>query len=67
MSELDNQRSKIELGVVYTPLADSLRRITAHYEAADPFTPAGYLRRQEELRLVETVALHRQTQRVGIQ
>ncbi len=51
MSELDNQRSKTELGLAYTPLAEYVRRIVARYDAAPPSAPEGYRRRREELAL----------------
>ncbi|MFN8376909.1 MAG: NAD-dependent epimerase/dehydratase family protein [Anaerolineae bacterium] len=48
MSELDNTRSKEELGMHYTPLPDYLREIVAHYEKNPPPQPAGYRRRRAE-------------------
>lgn len=48
MSELTNERSKAELGMTYTPLADYLARIIGHYEAHPPGQPAGYRRRGSE-------------------
>ncbi|NWF71062.1 MAG: NAD-dependent epimerase/dehydratase family protein [Chloroflexi bacterium] len=48
MSELDNHRSKDELGVRYTPLADYLRKIVDHYTTNPPLQPAGYRRRRSE-------------------
>lgn len=53
MSELDNTRSKRELGVVYTPLRDYLTRIVAYYQDNPPSTPASYRRRRAELLLLE--------------
>jgi len=52
MSELDNTRSKTELGMTYTPLADTVARIVAHYEQHPPVQPASYRRRQAERSLV---------------
>jgi hypothetical protein len=51
MSELDNRRSKDELGVRYTPLPIYLRKLVEHYETRRPPTPEGYRRRSEELAL----------------
>jgi nucleoside-diphosphate-sugar epimerase len=51
MSELDNQRSKAELGLQYTPLRVYLRKLVGHYENDPPPTPAGYQRRSEEIEL----------------
>ncbi len=48
MSELDNTRSKTELGMQYTPLSEYLRKIVAHYEQDPPPQPAGYRRRRAE-------------------
>jgi nucleoside-diphosphate-sugar epimerase len=53
MSELDNTRSKTELGMVYTPVRDYLERIVRHYEQNPPPTPRGYHRRRSELLLLE--------------
>lgn len=53
MSELDNTRSKRELGTVYTPLRDYLARIVAYYNENPPPTPASYRRRRAELLLLE--------------
>ncbi|MCA9984792.1 MAG: NAD-dependent epimerase/dehydratase family protein [Anaerolineales bacterium] len=51
MSILDNQLSKTELGIRYTPLADYLERLVAHYRENPVAEPKGYERRQEELAL----------------
>jgi nucleoside-diphosphate-sugar epimerase len=51
MSALDNQRSKQELGLVYTPLAVYLQNIVAYYQA-HPVPPLGYERRGQEIELV---------------
>lgn len=53
MSELDNTRSKLELGMQYTPVAVYLQKLVSHYQN-DPFpVPAGYRRRSEEIELAE--------------
>ena len=49
MSELDNRRSKSELGVVYTPFAATLERLARHYRRQPP--PPGYASRPRELAL----------------
>jgi nucleoside-diphosphate-sugar epimerase len=54
MSELDNARSKAELGLVYTPLRTYLEKVVAHYEANPPARPPSYLRRHSEKNLVLT-------------
>jgi nucleoside-diphosphate-sugar epimerase len=51
MSELDNQRSKIELGMSYTPLPLYLEKLVAYYTNAAIPLPDGYRRRQDELKL----------------
>jgi len=56
MSELDNSRSKTELGIEYTPLQTYLERIVDHYTRNPPPRPAGYRRRRAELLLVEQTA-----------
>lgn len=53
MSELDNVRSKRELGMTYTPVRDYLERIVRHYADNPPPTPRSYLRRRSELLLLE--------------
>jgi nucleoside-diphosphate-sugar epimerase len=52
MSELTNERSKAELGLTYTPLADYLRRIVRYYLDNTPPRPASYRRRPAERALV---------------
>jgi nucleoside-diphosphate-sugar epimerase len=52
MSELDNTRSKRELGLSYTPLREVLERLVRHYEASPPPRPTSYLRRHSEKNLV---------------
>jgi nucleoside-diphosphate-sugar epimerase len=51
MSELDNSRSKSELGITYTPLATYLERIVAYYHANPPQNPMSYKRRHAEIQL----------------
>lgn len=53
MSELDNKRSKVELGMTYTPVRDYAERIIHYYEQNPPPTPRSYLRRRSELLLLE--------------
>jgi nucleoside-diphosphate-sugar epimerase len=53
MSALDNTRSKVELGARYTPVQEYLARLVSEYSAAPRRMPVGYLRRAEELALVE--------------
>lgn len=48
MSELDNRRSKDELGMDYTPLRTALESIVRHYEANEPPRPVSYRRRHAE-------------------
>jgi nucleoside-diphosphate-sugar epimerase len=48
MSELDNQRSKTELGLEYTPLRTYLAKIVAYYETHVPPQPVSYRRRHAE-------------------
>jgi nucleoside-diphosphate-sugar epimerase len=55
MSELDNTRSKEELGVEYTPLHDYLGVLVKHYHDNKPMPPVGYKRRPAELQLAEEV------------
>jgi len=52
MSELDNQKSKQELGMQYTPLPVYLAKMVKHYEGSQLPLPDGYPRRREEIRLV---------------
>jgi nucleoside-diphosphate-sugar epimerase len=54
MSELDNSRSKTELGMSYTPLRDYLKKLVGFYEANPPPTPASYRRRAAELNFAES-------------
>jgi nucleoside-diphosphate-sugar epimerase len=55
MSELDNTRSKEELGVEYTPLHEYLGLLVKHYQSHKPMPPVGYKRRPAELQLAEEV------------
>ncbi len=48
MSELDNTRSKQELGIQYTPLRAYLENIVAYFEAHEPPQPVSYRRRHAE-------------------
>jgi nucleoside-diphosphate-sugar epimerase len=52
MSELDNSRSKSELGVTYTPLREYLSRIVQHYIEHPPDKPSSYRRRRSEKNLI---------------
>jgi nucleoside-diphosphate-sugar epimerase len=55
MSELDNQLSKTELNMTYTPVETYLARIVAHYNDHPPAAPASYRRRRSELSLLATL------------
>ena len=48
MSELDNGRSKAELGLEYTPLRSYLATIADFYDAHEPPQPVSYRRRHAE-------------------
>jgi len=48
MSELDNTRSKTELGMTYTPVSDYLSKIVEELTELRPNPPAGYRRRNGE-------------------
>ncbi len=52
MSALDNSRSKAELGISYTPLAEYLTEIVTEFEENPPPEPSSYRRRKAELQLV---------------
>ena len=56
MSDLDNSRSKAELGVSYTPLADCLAEIVAFFDSHAIAPPLTYRRRQAELNFAERQA-----------
>ena len=58
MSALDNRLSKEELGVSYTPLADSLRMLVKHYDTHRLPQPLSYRRRRAELQFAQSLALH---------
>jgi nucleoside-diphosphate-sugar epimerase len=51
MSELDNRRSKQELGVAYTPLPKHLKSIVTHYKKNRELIPDGYKTRDLECQL----------------
>ena len=51
MSELDNARSKSELGMRYTPTREYLARLVEHYAAQPRREVEGYRRRELELRI----------------
>ncbi len=51
MSELDNQRSKLELGMQYTPFTLYLKKLVAYYKDSNLPLPDGYKQRPEEIRL----------------
>lgn len=51
MSELDNSRSKSELGVVYTPFAEYLQRVVGYYQRHPELQSEGYKTRSVELQL----------------
>lgn len=52
MSELDNQLSKNELNIYYTPLPVYLEKIITYYENYPPQQPASYRRRNAEKNLI---------------
>ncbi|MBI1278798.1 MAG: NAD-dependent epimerase/dehydratase family protein [Anaerolineaceae bacterium] len=56
MSELTNDRSKAELGMIYTPLRDYLSKIIAYYEANPQRDPVGYKRRHREIQFAQQTA-----------
>ena len=51
MSELANERSKLELGMEYTPVSVYLQKLATYFQSHRLPVPAGYQRRKEELRL----------------
>ncbi len=57
MSALDNSLSKEELGVAYTPLADSLKALVEYYDAHRLPHPLTYRRRRAELQFAEGLAV----------
>ena len=56
MSDLDNSRSKAELGLSYTPLPDYLSEIVAYFDSQPIAPPLTYSRRQAELNFAERQA-----------
>ncbi|MCE2472771.1 MAG: NAD-dependent epimerase/dehydratase family protein [Anaerolineae bacterium] len=57
MSALDNRRSKVELGLSYTPLAESLKGLVEYYDAQLLPQPLTYRRRRAELQYAKGLAL----------
>jgi nucleoside-diphosphate-sugar epimerase len=55
MSELDNTRSKVELGMTYTPLDEYLGMLVDYYTKNKPPMPVGYKRRKQEIHIAEQV------------
>jgi hypothetical protein len=55
MSELDNRRSKLELGMQYTPLPVYLEKMIRHYQSSVLPWPEGYRRRGEEIKLASEI------------
>ncbi len=55
MSELDNQRSKAELGMQYTALPTCLRKLVEYFGSHPLPLPDGYRRRSEEIRLAQEI------------
>jgi hypothetical protein len=55
MSELDNTRSKQELGMAYTPLRTYLERIINFYLENPPAKPHSYRRRHAEKSLASSL------------
>ena len=55
MSELDNQRSVVELGVSYTPLPEVVDALVADYLIKGAVLPTGYRTRPEELAIAADV------------
>ena len=51
MSELDNERSKLELGMEYTPVPVYLQKLVSYYQSHRLLLQVGDQRRKEELRL----------------
>lgn len=56
MSALDNGRSKEELGIAYTPLAEYLETLIRHYQSHVIAPPLTFRRRRAELSLAEQSA-----------
>lgn len=57
MSALDNQLSKDELGVAYTPVAESLRGLVEYYDSHRLPHPLTYRRRRAELQYARGLAV----------
>jgi len=55
MSELDNQRSKTELGMQYTPLPIYLQKLVENFGSHPLPLPDGYRRRSEEILLAQEI------------
>ncbi|MDE2857873.1 MAG: NAD-dependent epimerase/dehydratase family protein [Chloroflexota bacterium] len=53
MSALDNGRSKEELGIAYTPLAEYLEKLVRHYQSHIIAPPLTFRRRRAELSFAE--------------
>jgi nucleoside-diphosphate-sugar epimerase len=53
MSELDNHRSKLELGMQYTPLPAYLQNLVSHYAKHRTPSPEGYQQRSREIKLAD--------------
>lgn len=51
MSELDNTRSKLELGMEYTPAVVCLQKLVTYFSGHQLPAPEGYRHRSEEIRL----------------
>jgi nucleoside-diphosphate-sugar epimerase len=56
MSSLDNSRSKLELGMTYTPMETYVRELVALFQAAPRRAIPGYARRSEELAIASARA-----------
>jgi nucleoside-diphosphate-sugar epimerase len=56
MSDLDNSRSKSELGISYKPLREYLTEIVAYFEQHPITPPLAYRRRQAEMNFAERQA-----------
>ena len=55
MSELDNQRSRMELGMQYTPPSVYLQKMVSYFTSHPLPLPEGYRRRDEEIRLATQI------------
>ncbi len=54
MSSLDNARGKRELGLVYTPMREYVKKLAEHFAATPKRQIEGYARRAEELDLASS-------------